>query len=46
MLYQLEDTSKVQGLYPSWDAQNIHSVHLAEILGYEFDHEYIAYEVS
>lgn len=34
-----------EGLYPSWDAQNIHSVHLAEKLGYEFDHEYIAYEV-
>ncbi len=35
-----------EGLYPSWDAQNMHSVHLAETLGYEFDHEYIAYEVS
>ena len=35
-----------EGLYPSWDAQNIHSVHLAEKLGYEFDHEYTAYEVS
>ena len=34
-----------EGLYPSWDAQNINSVHLAEKLGYEFDHEYIAYEV-
>ena len=34
-----------EGLYPSWDAQNIHSVHLAEKLGYEFDHEYAAYEV-
>ena len=35
-----------EGLYPSWDAQNMNSVHLAEKLGYEFDHEYIAYEVS
>ncbi len=35
-----------EGLYPSWDAQNMNSVHLAEKLGYEFDHEYAAYEVS
>ena len=35
-----------EGLYPSWDAQNIISVHLAEKLGYEYDHEYTAYEVS
>ena len=35
-----------EGLYPSWDAQNIISVHLAEKLGYEFDHEYVAYEVD
>lgn len=34
-----------EGLYPSWDAQNIISVHLAEKLGYEFDHEYTVYEV-
>lgn len=34
-----------EGLYPSWDAQNINSVHMAEKLGYEYDHEYIAYEV-
>ena len=34
-----------EGLYPSWDAQNMNSVHLAEKLGYEFAHEYIAYEV-
>ena len=34
-----------EGLYPSWDAQNINSVCLAEKLGYEFDHEYVAYEV-
>lgn len=35
-----------EGLYPSWDAQNMNSVHLAENLGYEFDHEYTAYEVA
>ena len=35
-----------EGLYPSWDAQNMNSVHLAEKLGYEFDHEYTVYEVS
>ena len=35
-----------EGLYPSWDAQNMNSVHLAEKLGYEFDHEYTAYEVK
>ena len=35
-----------EGLYPSWDAQNMNSVHLAEKLGYEFDHEYTAYEVT
>lgn len=33
-------------LYPSWDAQNMNSVRLAEKLGYEFDHEYVAYEVD
>ena len=35
-----------EGLYPSWDAQNMNSVYLAEKLGYEFDHEYTVYEVS
>lgn len=35
-----------EGLYPSWDAQNLMSVHLAEKLGYELDHEYVVYEVS
>ncbi len=34
-----------EDLYPSWDAQNINSVRLAEKLGYKFDHEYVAYEV-
>ena len=31
------------GLYPSWDAANRNSVHLAEKLGYEFSHEYVCY---
>ena len=35
-----------EGLYPSWDAHNMMSVRLAEKLGYEFDHEYFAYEVA
>ncbi|MCR5501716.1 MAG: GNAT family N-acetyltransferase [Lachnospiraceae bacterium] len=35
-----------EGLYPSWNAQNMKSVRLAEKLGYEFDHEYTTYEVS
>ncbi len=33
-----------RGLYPSWDAHNVWSLHLAQKLGYEFSHEYIAYE--
>ena len=32
--------------YPSWDAQNMNSVHLAEKLGYEYSHEYPVYEVN
>lgn len=35
-----------RGLYPSWDAQNKWSVALAEKLGYHFDHEYTAYEIT
>lgn len=35
-----------ENLYPSWDAQNITSVHLAEKLGYEYSHDYIVYEVN
>ena len=35
-----------EGLYPSWDAHNMGSVRLAEKLGYEFDYEYVAYEVA
>lgn len=34
-----------RGLYPSWDAQNLGSVALAEKLGYHFDKEYTAYEI-
>lgn len=34
-----------ENLYPSWDAQNRISVHLAEKLGYEYAHDYVAYEV-
>lgn len=34
-----------RGWYPSWDAQNLWSVALAEKLGYHFDYEYTAYEV-
>lgn len=32
--------------YPSWDAQNLMSVGLAKKLGYHFDREYTAYEIS
>lgn len=35
-----------RGLYPSWDAQNLWSVALAEKLGYHVSHAYTAYEVS
>ena len=35
-----------RGWYPSWDAQNKWSVALAEKLGYHFDREYTAYEVT
>lgn len=35
-----------RGWYPSWDAQNLWSVALAEKLGYHVDHEYAAYEVK
>lgn len=35
-----------RGWYPSWDAHNKWSVALAEQLGYHFDHEYTAYEVT
>ena len=35
-----------RGLYPSWDAQNLISVHLAEKLGYQRSYDYIVYEVE
>lgn len=35
-----------RGLYPSWDAQNLGSVALAEKLGYHFDHVYPVYEIT
>ena len=34
-----------RNLYPSWDAQNKWSVALAEKLGYNYSHEYTAYEI-
>lgn len=33
-------------LYPSWDAQNLNSVALAEKLGYHFDREYTVFEIT
>ena len=35
-----------EGLYPSWDAHDMNSVHLAKKFGYQFDHAYTAYEVA
>ena len=35
-----------EGLYPSWDAHDMNSVRLSKKFGYEFDHEYTAYEVA
>lgn len=34
-----------RGLYPSWDAQNLQSVALAEKLGYHYSHTYSAIEL-
>ncbi len=34
-----------RGWYPSWDAQNLWSVALAEKLGYHYSHTYTAYEI-
>ena len=34
-----------RGIYPSWDAANPESLHLAETLGYHFDGSYVTYEV-
>lgn len=35
-----------RGLYPGWDAQNLWSAALAQKLGYHFDYEYAAYEIT
>lgn len=35
-----------KNIYPNWDAANLASVALAEKLGYEFSHEYAAYEIT
>lgn len=35
-----------RNLYPSWDAHNLVSLSLAQKLGYHFDKEYIAYQVT
>ena len=35
-----------EGLYPSWDAHDMNSVQLSKKFGYEFNHEYTAYEVA
>ncbi|WP_034451016.1 GNAT family N-acetyltransferase [Butyrivibrio sp. AE2032] len=35
-----------EGLYPSWDAHDMYSVRLSGKFGYEFDHEYTAYELA
>lgn len=35
-----------RGWYPSWDAQNLGSVALAEKLGYHFERAYVAYEIE
>jgi len=35
-----------RGLYPSWDAHTIYSANLAKKLGYQFSHEYTAFEVE
>ena len=35
-----------RNLYPSWDAQNLGSLALAEKLGYRYSHEYEAVEVA
>ncbi|MEG1846217.1 MAG: GNAT family N-acetyltransferase [Oscillospiraceae bacterium] len=40
----LECLSK--NIYPSWDAHDLRSVHLAEKLGYHLSHPYVAYEIT
>ena len=34
-----------RNVYPSWDAHDLRSVHLAEKLGYHLSHPYVAYEL-
>lgn len=43
---QLILTCLTRGIYPSWDAHTSISLKLAEKLGYEFSHEYLAYEID
>lgn len=33
-------------IYPSWDAHDLRSVHLAEKLGYHLSHPYVTYEIT
>lgn len=35
-----------RNLYPSWDARTMISVALAEKLGYEYSHDYVAYDIT
>ncbi|MEG0751914.1 MAG: GNAT family N-acetyltransferase [Oscillospiraceae bacterium] len=35
-----------RNIYPSWDAHDLRSVHLAEKLGYHLSHPYITYEIE
>lgn len=34
-----------RNIYPSWDAHDLRSVHLAEKLGYHLSHSYVTYEL-
>lgn len=35
-----------RNIYPSWDADDLRSVHLAEKLGYHLSHAYVTYELG
>lgn len=35
-----------RSIYPSWDAHDLRSVHLAEKLGYHLSHPYVTYEIA
>ncbi|MDD2957877.1 MAG: GNAT family N-acetyltransferase [Lachnospiraceae bacterium] len=35
-----------KNIYPSWDAHDLRSVHLAEKLGYHLSHSYVTYEIT